>query len=57
MVSITSAPSTARDRREDALPVLAAGRVDDDVAQAVAAVDLHQVDGPDDAAGLADRAR
>ena len=44
------------DRRDDLLPVVSAGGVHNDVAQAVAAVDLHQVDGADDAAGLADRA-
>ena len=45
------------DRREDALPVVAAGGVDDDVAHAVAGVDLDEVHRADDPAGLADRAR
>ena len=36
--------------------MLAPGGVDDDVAHAVAAVDLNQVDCADDPAGLADRA-
>ena len=43
------------DRRDDAVPVLAVGGVDDDVAQAVAAVDLDEVDRSDHRTGVADR--
>src|SRR6202050_4205642 len=43
------------DRREDLLPVGPAGGVDHDVAQAVVAVGLDQVDRADDAARLSDR--
>ena len=45
------------DRRDDPLPVLLARCVDDDVAQAVVAVHLDQVDRADHPAGLRDRAR
>ena len=43
------------DRGDDLLPVVAAGGVHDDVAQAVLAVGLDEVDGADHAAGVADR--
>ena len=43
------------DHRQDAVPVRAPGGVDDDVAHALAAVDLDEVDGADHAPGLADR--
>ena len=45
------------DRRGDLVAVLLAGGVDRDVAQRVRVVDGDQVDGPDRAAGGADRAR
>jgi hypothetical protein len=45
------------DRVDDPLPVLLAGGVNDDVAQALAAVDLDQVNRADEAPGLADRRR
>ena len=55
-MSITSAAVDRFDRVDDLLPVVAAGGVDDDVAQARLAVDLDEVDGAHDAAGVADRA-
>ena len=56
MVSITSAPVERVDRGDDPLPVLFPGGVDDDVAQALACVDLDQVHGADHPSGVADRA-
>ncbi len=50
-------PFDGVDRRDDLVPVLPPGGVDDDVTKALTGVGLDDVNGHHDAAGLADRAR